>query len=274
MTIQSVTNAARADMLHSEANAAQQLRAAHAQSVNSLHAPIQQFTQRLTRAQDAEGRIPLQFTHPMEYSKLVTQVNSEMQRFSVSTKSIVQDIVNTAKQRGTTMAHAQLEAAMPHGTRWRFTSPPASGGIPIPTRAINAINSYGNRTADVVTKMIREGVLIGRSPQDIQSSIYGALDRPLSSALTTSRTEAMQALRDAVKMGYQANGDIVVAWSWDARTGCCALCSASNGDQFALSESMDSHPNCQCVQKPIFRAWSNILSGAGIDYPDISELDY
>ena len=77
----------------------------------------------------------------------------------------------------------------------------------------------------------------------------------LARALNISRTETLRAYREATRLEYAANDDILDGWVWsaacDKRT--CVTCWALHGRVYKLNKHMPAHPSCRCSILPMLK---------------------
>jgi hypothetical protein len=272
-SIIAVTRAAKAAIIRSEAQAAQSIKALHKHAVASatpaIHATMHAMH---VAANNNDGVIPLSFATSSNY-QVVSQIKTSINHFGESIKPIIGQVIQHGTQHGTAMAHAQMQASVPRGHTYTFAL--AHPDISAQHRAAltyHLFDKYGNDAANVAIEAIKQGVIAGRGPLIIARDLMSTLDISLVSALNTSRTESMYALRSATLENYRANDDVVDAWIWYATLGtACAMCTAMHGTEHSLDEEMDSHNNCRCCQVPKTKSWADIFAGTGIDGDSIPE---
>jgi hypothetical protein len=269
-----VTRAARAAIIKSEAAAAQSIKMLHKHAVRSTTdaiAAIRDDMQAAARGND--GAIPLTFSQGTAHYQVIAQIRASINHFGESIKPIIGQVIQHGTQSGASMAHAQLQASVPRGHTYTFAL--AHPDIAAQHRAAltyRLFDKYGNDAANAAIDAIREGVIAGRGPVVIARDLMSACDMSLVSALNTSRTESMYAMRSATLENYRANSDVVDAWIWYATLGtACAMCTAMHGTEHSLDEDMDSHNNCRCTQVPKTKSWADIFDGTGLDVSDIQD---
>jgi SPP1 gp7 family putative phage head morphogenesis protein len=95
-----------------------------------------------------------------------------------------------------------------------------------------------------------------------------ALSVPAWRSLTIARTETLRAYREASRLTYEQNADVVQSYVWVAalsrRT--CAACLALHGQEFPLAEPFGTHPNCRCTLVPRLRGEANPVEETGEDW--------
>ncbi len=116
-----------------------------------------------------------------------------------------------------------------------------------------------NRAGPVVGERVRDGLIqglaLGQNPREIAGQLRGAFGGGLTQALTVCRTEFMRSYREATRLSYGENDDVVTGWVWNAactpRT--CAMCWAMHGTTHLLTEQLDDHPNGRCAMLPLVK---------------------
>ena len=92
---------------------------------------------------------------------------------------------------------------------------------------------------------------------------------PLNRALNITRTEQIDAARDAATIAQQANADILEGWTWlaqlDTRT--CPSCWSQHGTVHPLEDPGPwDHQQGRCTRMPTVRSWRDL--GYDIDEPE------
>lgn len=104
-----------------------------------------------------------------------------------------------------------------------------------------------------VTQALVRGVSKGLGPRQVAREVQQALGGNLARALTIARTEQLRVYREANRMAYEANEDLVAGWRWtcarDLRT--CSTCWAMDGTEHPVTDRLDGHPNCRCTMVPL-----------------------
>ena len=130
----------------------------------------------------------------------------------------------------------------------------------------NLLSRYGPQNAAKITSEIGSGIATGKGPREVARLARKATGIPLSEALTISRTEINRAHREATRLNYAANSDIVRGYrrlaSKDALT--CMACIALDGTAYENNEPLDSHPNCRCTMVPDTLTYQDL----GLDIPE------
>lgn len=141
----------------------------------------------------------------------------------------------------------------------------------------NLLSSISMNTADVVTRKITEGLVLGRNPRIVAAETAKLVDMPLNRLLTITRTEMLRSYRESSRRAYIANtaetGGIVTGWVWhcalDAR--CCAVCIAMHGTVHSVNERLNGHPNCRCAMVPKTTTWQDLGFNISETVPTIQD---
>lgn len=128
------------------------------------------------------------------------------------------------------------------------------------------IGKYAGQYATEASKTILEGIAFGLNPLTIAKTLEKAFNVPFSNAATVMRTEQLRVFRESNRATFEANQDIVKGWQWYAVLDrfTCPVCWAMHGTNFKVSDKMDTHPNCRCVQLPVTKTWKEL----GFDMPE------
>lgn len=253
-----ITNDARAAVLQSERQAALSLHRWHAHAVMGLAEVIQVTVYRMRQAaNEHDGQVPQSYLHSKDVAALLLAIALTMQQFGDSARVVVMQEVLLAQTCGNRMAQAQLALLLAHiiheGRAFLNDAPPAV--MRSQEAAIAKLFAqYGAKAVEAVTKALQRAILSAQDVSTIARSVLDALGSLLSNALTISRTESMQAMRDGALSVYNANEQICDGWTWSAMPGCCTDCAEKDGTFHTVDESLSSHPNCRCLPEPHYRA--------------------
>ena len=220
-----------------------------------------------------------------DYQRLLAfrgQVAQELTRYT----QYVYDQIRQEQQDAIAAAQTHAEALT------RRALGPAPAGIVItwnrmPTRAVEQIigltqqgsplwallSGLSSDGAQAAADALIQGLLLGFSPRDTAREIRRALGGALWRSLRIARTETLRAYREATRLSYRENGDILKGWIWhsaaDERT--CGSCWAMHGTKHTLDETLDDHPNGRCAQVPWTKTWQEIGEMYGIDLSEVPE---
>jgi SPP1 gp7 family putative phage head morphogenesis protein len=196
--------------------------------------------------------------------------------------------IASAQQDAATLAARAAETM----TRARMGTPPSGATIPawreLPADVIEAFVGRaqdGTALADLLAslgpdaaKATREAILVGiaegQGPKDVARTIRSVAGMSRRRAETIARTEMHQAAREATRLSYEENSDVVAGYvrlsAGDSRT--CAACFALHGKKSQVSEIMPTHPCCRCVLAPDVKSWNEILGRDDIEQ-DATEIE-
>jgi hypothetical protein len=205
-------------------------------------------------AQSGGNSVPLHFLYTgNKLANVKHAVSQGVNQFGNTAQAQVTQLQHTAVALGQQSAQAQLGTFAPAHTI-KTPAPAAttklvgtSQGKPLS----NIMSGFGEEAADRCGKALIAGVSIGQEPDTISKLIMAALLVSLYRSLTIDRTAMMESYRMSLLITLQQNEDLTSGWIWRAFPGACAFCQSMDGTKHDLSETMDSHPNCRCVQELI-----------------------
>ena len=126
-------------------------------------------------------------------------------------------------------------------------------------------------TTAVIRAELLRGVVVGDNPRAAaRRMVRAAEDRTnfgLSRALTISRTEMMDATRNAAQHVDVQNSSVLRGWTWVAELSprTCPACLSMHGRTFSTDTPGPlGHQQCRCARVPITASWRDL----GIDLPD------
>lgn len=134
--------------------------------------------------------------------------------------------------------------------------------------------------APIVRDQLVEAVALGYNPykaagniapylRDVTNKLRIVMARPFADAVRLARTSMLYSYREAARMNYQANGDVVSAWQWYAELdGACVSCIAMHGTIHPLDEVLNDHHHGRCAAVPVVLGQPLIPETAGVDYFD------
>ena len=117
-----------------------------------------------------------------------------------------------------------------------------------------------------VKEAIGEGIALGKGPHETAQMVRVAGGMSLSRALVITRTETNRAYREATRLQYANNSQVVKGYrrncSQDERT--CLACIALDGELYPLDEPLHQPPNGRCALVPEVLDYKDL----GLDMPD------
>lgn len=115
------------------------------------------------------------------------------------------------------------------------------------------VGRLGPTLAERVSDSLVNAIVLGVNPRDVARIFRDEMGLGLQWSLTTARTAQLWAYRDATRLNYQANGDVVSGWWWQAslddRT--CVSCWAQHGTHYRNDQILNDHHNGRCVPIPV-----------------------
>ena len=214
------------------------------------------------------------------YHELLLQTHQELTNLGIRQ----QRTLSEAQARAVVMAesHAQALAelavgAVPAeavgraiGVTWNRLPVPAltqlvgyaSDGSPL----AELFRDLAGDAADHLRDTLVAGLATGTGPRELAREVAKSLGVPRARALNIARTEFHRAYREASRLSYEANSDVVEGWVWhsatDRRT--CPACWGMHGSIHRADDRLDGHPQCRCVMLPRTRSWGTLLGDDSI----------
>lgn len=194
-------------------------------------------------------------------TRLSLEIEIEMRRFSVIAAGRVTDEQRAAIRLASTDARSLINV----GTNGSSSSVNLSGslnrdavermagftgdGTPLRTY----LDRLAPEMASRVSSELVAGVATGAHARVIASRVRQVMGGGLARSLVISRNETTRVYRAAQLSNYNAYGDVVLKWRWQATLGprTCIVCWMMHGREFDLDTPFESHINCACVPVPI-----------------------
>ena len=250
------------------------------QEYGSTYQSLQRDLNKLLRDAQRRGLKPWEVMRMQRLRQLEGQFMANVTNFSTVAGNSI-----TAAQRAAVGLAANgtpmiANAALPSGISLNTLAQVGLGWNELPAEAFNAfvgisgegkpignlLAPLGQDAAGKIKATLRAGIMQGKAPGVVAREIRQVAGMPLGRALTISRTEINRAHREATRLNYYANRNIVKGWrrlaTKDAST--CIACIALDGTLYENEEPIDSHPNCRCAMVPETLQYSDL----GLDIPD------
>lgn len=129
------------------------------------------------------------------------------------------------------------------------------------------VGRLGPTVAERVSDALVQAIAVGVNPREVARIFRREMGLGLTWSLNTARTAQVYAYRDATRLNYMANRDIVAGWHWQAalddRT--CVSCWAMHGTRHGVDELLNDHHSGRCVPVPIVP----LAQRLGITPPDM-----
>jgi hypothetical protein len=129
----------------------------------------------------------------------------------------------------------------------------------------NLLAPLGPEAAEGIKDAIGTGIATGKGPRQTAELVRVAAGMPLSRALTITRTETNRAFREATRLQYANNSQVVKGYrrSADKSTTTCMACLVLDGTLYETHEPLNEHPNGRCAMVPETLTYKDL----GLDVP-------
>jgi SPP1 gp7 family putative phage head morphogenesis protein len=258
----------RERLLARERAASAEVARAYLKALQSVNPQIEALREQIAAARRREATVgeivnlPWLLAQQERLEALTRQITTEVERFAGPAARITTDAQREAAGQGEDSAR-ELIATATNGARVSFATSP---GSLLASRAVEQLvgfssdgspladlfGSLGPAAAHAVRDQLTTGVALGWHADKIARGMREAFGGSAVRALTVTRTETLRAYREASRLTYDENRDIVAGYVWtcsfSSRT--CALCWAMSGRVFQTNEVFGTHPNCRCVMIP------------------------
>lgn len=258
----------RRDLLQLERSSASDMVRAYGVSWQRVEAHVTRLWEEVTALREAGGVVPpVRLMQLDRYLRLQDEITAELRKFAQYADSSVSATqlaaVDMAQQHSPRLISAVASDAeiadlaqfvdFAHAPRGAIEAMVgyARGNTPLGA-LLDAIPGQVNAS---VRDTLIAGLTLGQNPRETARQVRRAFGTGLARALTISRTETLRSYREATRLDYQANEDIIDGWVWsaacDSRT--CVTCWALHGRVFKLQRQMPAHVNCRCSMVPMLR---------------------
>lgn len=214
----------------------------------------------------AEGPLTSgQFVRLSQYKALERDLRAELERFGVYLNTQVSASAKSALLRGDADAYQLLKLVTGRGViRANFGSMSQDAiqtmiaFLQPDSPLYQAINALAGFHSDQVLRGLVEGIAFGDSPRATAAKMADlfteGLGRGLTDALRITRTAQLYSYREANRVNFILNNDVVTGWYWiaDLRGDPppCLSCLAQHGTRHELTENLDDHDNGRCAAVP------------------------
>lgn len=173
------------------------------------------------------------------------------------------DVVDQAVDGQIGLIHAQFENDDPRRTDVRRASTSRALDAMV-SRLTERITSQtlplGDETYEVIQRELVRGVAVGSNPRETARRMVNRAEDKwnfgLTRALTISRTELLDASREAAAAEQDEHADVLAGWLWLAHLGprTCRSCLAMHGRLFTLVEpGPNDHQQGRCSRCPVVK---------------------
>ena len=209
-----------------------------------------------------------------QYRRLMSNMQGELEKYAGTLN------LEITKEARLAMLRAEKDARLLVKAAYFGNDAVIAGWQPVPDRVVQTllgflapdgalykrIDEMPAYTAERVSKVIIEGVGLGKNPNVIAREITRAFGGSLTDAMRMTRTAQICTYREASRANYAANSDIVTGWVWNSalqpgRT--CMSCVAMHGTEHPLSEPLNDHHNGLCSMIPLVVGGRNPIKQGG-----------
>jgi hypothetical protein len=208
------------------------------------------------------------------YKQLMSEINTELEKFSVYAKVNLSTYARSAMEQGIKDSMSLVKAANPSILgKWRVLTPDVisnlTGYLDDTSPIYKRLAKLAPETVDLIRQSILDGVAMGYNPKKIADGITKNMGLGLTSAMRYTQTTQIYSYREANRASYIANSDVVEGWYWmsarDDRV--CMSCLAMDGTFHTNDETLDDHWNGHCTMIPaVVGTERSIPEGAGEEY--------
>ena len=265
----------RAAVIQQEVKASAQVVRAYA----PVYTRLERDTRALVGVAQTRGLKPWQVMRMERLKELERQFLANASRFATQAGSIITDSQLVAVGLGRDGALQATTAGLPRGVTMDNMANLGLGWNRLPDDAFqnfvgiagdgaplaNLLNPLGPEAITGVREKIGEGIALGKGPRETANLVRTAAGIPLSRSLLITRTETNRAFREATRLSYQSNSQVVKGYRRHAdqseRT--CMACIALDGKFYPLDRALDEHPNGRCALVPEVLDYADL----GLDMP-------
>jgi len=239
-------------------------------SVVRAYAPVyrqlQNNTQALVKVAQTRGLKPWQVMRMQRMKDLEQEFLASASKFADIAGSRITDSQRAAVGLARRGAEQTVVAGLPRGVTMENLANIGLGWNRLPEEAFtnfvgiaadgnpvsNLLAPLGREAAGGVKDAIGTGIALGKGPRQTAQLVRVAAGMPLSKALLITRTETNRAFREATRLDYANNSQVVKGYrrlaAHSERT--CMACIALDGTLYALDEPLNEHPNGRCALVP------------------------
>ena len=217
-----------------------------------------------------------------QYKELILEINKELTRFQSYAGVVMQtsseEAIKTGILNAKTLTYAGYPAVI---ARWNTLNPNVIetllGYFSDGSALMKRLDNLAGTNALKVSQTILDSVALGKNPKVIAGLIQNSLGGGLTDALRMCRTVQLYSYREANRLSYKANSDVVRGWYWmsalDANS--CMSCIVMHGTFHTNDETLNDHHNGLCTMLPAVIGAPNPLGSdmAGHDWFNGLSLD-
>ena len=231
-----------------------------------VYRQLQNNTQALVKVAQTRGLKPWQVMRMQRMKDLEQEFLASASKFADIAGSRITDSQRAAVGLARRGAEQTVVAGLPRGVTMENLANIGLGWNRLPEEAFtnfvgiaadgnpvsNLLAPLGREAAGGVKDAIGTGIALGKGPRQTAQLVRVAAGMPLSKALLITRTETNRAFREATRLDYANNSQVVKGYrrlaAHSERT--CMACIALDGTLYALDEPLNEHPNGRCALVP------------------------
>jgi SPP1 gp7 family putative phage head morphogenesis protein len=231
-----------------------------------VYRQLQRDTQALVRVAQTQGLKPWQVMRMQRMKDLEKQFLAGASKFADAAGTTITNAQRTAVGLAKRSTRQAVAAGLPRGVTMENLANIGLSWNRLPDEAFTnfvGIAADGNPVGALLAPLGREaaggvkdaigtGIALGKGPRQTAQLVRVAAGMPLSKALLITRTETNRAFREATRLDYANNSQVVKGYrrlaAHSERT--CMACIALDGTLYALDEPLNEHPNGRCALVP------------------------
>lgn len=231
-----------------------------------VNTAIRKQVQAVTKVAQAKKLKPWQVMRLGMMKDLRGQITGEMKQFAQIASTQITQGQAAAVALSQQATQATMVAGLPPGITPNMLARQGISWSRLPREAFanfvgisgdgaplgNLLAPLGPQTATAVREGIGEGIALGYSPRKTADLVSIKSGMGLTRALAISRTETNRAFREASRLQYAANPDLIKGYrrmaAKDDRV--CMACIVLDGNLYGNDQALDAHVNCRCAIVP------------------------
>ena len=231
-----------------------------------VNTSIRKQVQAITKLSQTQNLKPWQVMRLGMMKDLQKQIVGEMKQFAEIASTQITQGQAAAVALSQQATQATMTAGLPPGITPNMLARQGISWSRLPREAFanfvgisgdgaplgNLLAPLGPQTATAVREGVGEGIALGYSPRKTADLVSIKSGMGLTRALAISRTETNRAFREASRLQYAANPDLIKGYrrmaAKDERT--CIACIVLDGNLYGNDQALDAHVNCRCTIVP------------------------
>ena len=239
-----------------------------------INSSIRKQVQAVTAIAKTKKLKPWQVMRLGMMKDLQTQIRGEMKQFAAIAATQISQGQAAAVALSQQATEAAMLAGLPPGITPNMLARQGISWSRLPREAFanfvgisadgaplgNLLAPLGPQTARAVREGVGEGIALGYSPRKTADLVSIKSGMGLTRALAISRTETLRAHREASRLQYAANPDLIKGYrrmaAKDDRT--CIACIVLDGNLYGNDQALDAHVNCRCAIVPVTLTYGDL----------------